>query len=112
MSKRQITDEPVQRAVQHGVLGLHLSTKNLLQILVQSALSIMGAIENTLLISDITLYLSCPSGRLPLRTSGLLISLIVQTFCFAGSNSKSQIACAESIGNNFLTASTCDGWPE
>jgi hypothetical protein len=31
-------------------------------------------------------------------------SLIGQTFCFAGSNSKSQIACAESIGNSFAGA--------
>jgi|SRR3990172_3321242 len=47
-----------------------------------------------------------------LLTAKLLTSLIGHTFCFAGSNSKSHIACAESIGNSFLTASTWDGWPE
>jgi hypothetical protein len=39
------------RAVQHKVFVLHLSTQNLLKILAQSALSIMGAIENFLLMS-------------------------------------------------------------
>jgi hypothetical protein len=44
-SKQQRTDETVQRAVRHGVFAPQLSTQNLLQILAQSALSIIGAID-------------------------------------------------------------------
>jgi hypothetical protein len=39
-------DEKIQRAVQRGVLAPHLSTKNLFEILAQSAVSIIGAIQN------------------------------------------------------------------
>lgn len=43
VTNRQRTDETVQRAVQHGLLGPYLSTENLIQILAQPAHSIKGA---------------------------------------------------------------------
>src|SRR3989304_2202970 len=69
MTKRQRTDETVQRAVQHGVLASQLSTQNILQISAQSALSIIGAIANFLTISVIqaTFLVSLNLSRRPIR---------------------------------------------